>query len=108
MQEYRVDGLRFDMTCYIRNVYASDGVSFDDATNLGGWGWNLLRWINDEVDVSQPWKIMVAEDMRQNEAVTRPTSQGGAGFDSQWDDQFHHTLRQAMITPRDEDRDVWQ
>lgn len=107
LHEYRVDGLRFDMTCWIRNVYASDGFPPDDPTNLGGWGWNLLRWINDEVDASQPWKITIAEDMRQNEAVTRSTSRGGAGFDGQWDDQFHHTLRRAMTTPRDEDRDVW-
>ena len=107
LHEYRIDGLRFDMTCWIRNVYASDGFPLDDPTNLGGWGWNLLRWINDEVDASQPWKITIAEDMRQNEAVTRSTSRGGAGFDGQWDDQFHHTLRRAMTTPRDEDRDVW-
>jgi 1,4-alpha-glucan branching enzyme len=107
LEEYRFDGLRFDMTCWIRNVYARDDVPLDDPTNLGGWGWNLLRWINDEVNWRQPWKIMIAEDMRQNEAVTRATTDGGAGFDSQWDDQFHHILRRAMVTPRDEDRDIW-
>jgi 1,4-alpha-glucan branching enzyme len=108
LEEYHVDGLRFDMTCWIRNVYAWDGAPLDDPTNLGGWGWNLLRWINDEVDRFQPWKIMIAEDMRQNEAITRATSKGGAGFDSQWDDQFHHTLRKAMVTPRDEDRNMYR
>jgi 1,4-alpha-glucan branching enzyme len=107
LQEYRVDGLRFDMTCYIRNVDARDDVPLDDATNLGGWGWNLLKWTNDEVDRHQPWKITIAEDMRQNSAVTRATANGGAGFDSQWDDQFHHTLRRAMVVPSDEDRDMW-
>jgi 1,4-alpha-glucan branching enzyme len=107
LEEYRIDGLRFDMTCWIRNVYAQDGVPPDDPTNLGGWGWNLLRWVNDEVNRLQPWKIMVAEDMRQNHAVTHATADGGAGFDSQWDDQFHHTLRQAMVASQDEQRDVW-
>ncbi|MBW3596006.1 MAG: alpha amylase C-terminal domain-containing protein [Planctomycetes bacterium] len=107
LEEYRIDGLRFDMTVYIRNVYGADGVPPEDPTNLGGWGWSLLRWINDEVDARQPWKVMIAEDMRQNAAVTAPTSQGGAGFDGQWDDQFHHTLRRAIVVPGDEERDVW-
>src|SRR4029453_7798943 len=48
----------------------------------------------------------IAEDMRQNAAITRPTPNGGAGFDSQWDNEFHHTLRRAMVTPRDEDRNM--
>jgi 1,4-alpha-glucan branching enzyme len=107
LEEYRFDGLRFDMTCFIRNVYGRDGVPPEDPTNLGGWGWNLLKWINDEINGRQPWKISIAEDMRQNEAVTRATAHGGLGFDSQWDDQFHHTLRRAMVSPRDEDRDMW-
>ena len=106
LEEYRIDGLRFDATSYIRNVYGRVDVPLDDPTNLGGWGWNLLRWINDEVDRRQPWKITIAEDMRQDAAVTRATPAGGAGFDSQWDDQFHHTLRRAMVEPRDEDRDM--
>ncbi|MEK6262540.1 MAG: alpha-amylase family glycosyl hydrolase [Planctomycetota bacterium] len=107
LQEYRIDGLRFDMTCGIRNVYARDDLPPDDPSNLGGWGWNLLRWVNDEVNRLQPWKIMIAEDMRQNSAITRPTGHGGAGFDGQWDDQFHHTLRGAMVARWDQERDVW-
>lgn len=107
LEEYRVDGLRFDSTCSIRNVRSWDGVPLDDPTNLGGWGWNLLKWVNDEVNRLQPWKITIAEDMKQNAAITRATGQGGAGFASQWDADFHHTLRQALIATRDEDRDVW-
>jgi 1,4-alpha-glucan branching enzyme len=106
LDEYRVDGLRFDMSCYIRNVDARDDVPLDDPTNLGGWGWNLLRWISDEIDARQPRKITLAEDMRRNHAVTRPTSEGGAGIDSQWDDLFVHTIRAALKMPRDEDRDL--
>ncbi|QDV34718.1 alpha-amylase family glycosyl hydrolase [Tautonia plasticadhaerens] len=106
LEEYRVDGLRFDMSCYIRNVDARDDVPPDDPTNLDGWGWNLLRWISDEIDAHEPWKITLAEDMRRNHAVTRPTSEGGAGIDSQWDDLFVHTVRAALATPRDEDRDL--
>jgi 1,4-alpha-glucan branching enzyme len=107
LQEYRLDGLRFDMTCGIRNVDARDDVPDNDPTNLDGWGWNLLKWVNDEIDRLQPWKISIAEDMRQNHAITRPTSQGGAGFDGQWDDQFHHVLVRALAESSDENRDVW-
>ncbi len=106
LEEYRVDGLRFDMTCWIRNVYARDDAPLDAPTNLGGWGWNVLRWINDEINAIQPWKITIAEDMRQNPAVTRSTSRGGAGFDSQWDDHFHHRVRDVLIATRDEERDM--
>ena len=106
LEEYHIDGLRFDRTAGIRNVDGNDSVPPDDPTNLGGWGWNLLKWVNDEVNYRQPWKPMIAEDMRQNAMVTQPTSIGGLGFDSQWDESFHHTLRKAMVAPRDEDRDA--
>src|SRR5262249_7522672 len=85
LQEFRMDGLRFDMTVFIRNVRGSDSDPPDDPNNLGGWGWNLLKWINDEVDANQSWKVTIAEDMQNNPAITLPTSQGGAGFDAQWD-----------------------
>ena len=106
LEEYRIDGLRFDMTCFIRNVYGNDHDAFDNPNNLDGWGWNLLRWVNDEILYRQPWKITIAEDMRQNPAITRSTSQGGAGFGSQWDDLFHHRVRDVLVAPRDEDRDM--
>ena len=105
LESYRMDGLRFDATNYIRNV---DGAvrPIDDPTNLTGWGFNLLRWINDEVDARQPWKLMIAEDMQGDVALTRPTAAGGAGFDSQWDAEFHHTLKRVLSARRDEERDM--
>ncbi len=105
LEEYRIDGLRWDMVCGIRNVHAQERAP-EDPSNLDGWGWNLLKWVNDEVNFRQPWKPMIAEDMRQNAAITRPTPQGGAGFDAQWDDQFHHVLRRAIVTPSDQDRNM--
>ena len=107
LKEYRIDGLRWDMVCGIRNVYSRDDVPFDDPSNLEGWGWNLLRWVNDEVNQHQPWKIMIAEDLRLNASITRATGHGGAGFDSQWDNEFHHALRRALVAKWDDERDVW-
>ena len=106
LEEYRGDGLRFDSTIYIRNVYGHNDDSLDDPNNLAGWGWSLLRWINDEVEARQPWKLTIAEDMQSNPAITQATGAGGAGFDSQWDAEFHHHVHQALVTMNDEDRDM--
>src|SRR5690606_30197403 len=106
LEEYRIDGLRFDATSYIRNVNGRDGDPIDHPSNLDGWGWNLLRWINDEVDRLQPWKIVIAEDLQRNSWLTKPTSVGGAGFDSQWDAEFVHPVRRVLTTARDDDRDM--
>src|SRR5262249_49827877 len=95
-----------DMTVFIRNVDGRNDLPPEDPTNLDGWGWNLLRWINDEVDATQPWKLTVAEDMQNNPWITKTTAQGGAGFDSQWDAGFHHPLRAALVQTEDRDRDM--
>jgi 1,4-alpha-glucan branching enzyme len=106
LEEYRLDGLRFDMTVFIRNVYGHDGDAPSDPTNLEGWGWNMLKWINDEINGRQPWKITICEDMQGNAWITRDTPSGGAGFDSQWDARFHHTMRNVLTQISDNDRDM--
>jgi len=77
LNEYNMDGIRLDGTAYIRE------------RDFGGphipEGWSLMQWINDEVDAVHSNKICIAEDMRDNEWITKKTSEGGAGFDSQWD-----------------------
>lgn len=101
LEDYRCDGLRFDATAYIRNALGGDNPDDDIAE-----GWNLLRWINDEIAARQPWKITIAEDLRSNAIVTASTSAGGLGFDAQWDAIFVHPVRAAIITQEDEQRDV--
>jgi 1,4-alpha-glucan branching enzyme len=103
--EFRVDGLRFDAVNYIRTVDGREE-SLDSPANLGGWGWNLLRWVTDEVRRTQPWKITIAEDMQRNAWITKPTLEGGAGFGSQWDAGFVHPIRHALTQVRDENRNV--
>ena len=49
---------------------------------------------------------MIAEDLRENEWITKPAEQGGAGFDSQWSATFTHTIRHAIVTQQDKDRDM--
>jgi 1,4-alpha-glucan branching enzyme len=101
LEDYHVDGLRFDATAYIRNAKGNENPGDDLAE-----GWDVLRWINDEIAKRQPWKITIAEDLRENEAITAATSDGGAGFDAQWDAGFVHPVREAIITQDDEHRNV--
>jgi 1,4-alpha-glucan branching enzyme len=66
-----------------------------------------MRWINDEIDGRQPWKLSIAEDMQDNEWGTRRTGAGGAGFDTQWDAGFLHPVRHALTRTWDQDRDLY-
>ncbi|MCB2153825.1 alpha amylase C-terminal domain-containing protein [bacterium] len=85
-----------------------DGLRWDSTTNIDvGDGWNLMQWCNDKIDQSQSWKISIAEDLQNNEWVTKATGAGGAGFDSQWDAGFVHPIRAAIITTNDSDRDMY-
>jgi 1,4-alpha-glucan branching enzyme len=101
LEDYRADGLRFDATASIRSV---DG-SGDGGQELPD-GLLLLQTINDEVESRQPWKIRIAEDMRNDPRITSPTGSGGAGFNSQWDPDFVRTVRRVLCEVRDEDRDM--
>src|ERR1700693_3877942 len=62
LEEFRCDGLRFDATVHVRSV---DGNARDPKTALPD-GWALLAWINDEIRERQPWKVTIAEDMRDD------------------------------------------
>lgn len=101
LEDYRIDGLRWDATGYIANVWGGSDPGADLAD-----GWNLMAWINDEIRASQPWKVTIAEDLRSAPAVTAPTVDGGAGFDAQWDAQFVHPVRHALIERDDAGRDM--
>jgi 1,4-alpha-glucan branching enzyme len=96
LNKYRADGLRFDSVVSIRN--SSQGELPQ--------GWSLMQWINDEIRASQPWKITIAEDLQNNEWITKETGAGGAGFGSQWDAGFVHPVRRAIIGGNDADRDL--
>jgi 1,4-alpha-glucan branching enzyme len=95
--DYLVDGFRWDSTLNMRRTNGGDLAE----------GWTLLQWVNDELDRLQPWKINIAEDMQENDWITRPTGSGGAGFDSQWAASFVHPIRTALETPDDNARNMW-
>ncbi len=100
LNEYHLDGLRWDSTVNIRTQNNGGGGDIAE-------GWSLMQWINDEIDAAASWKIQIAEDLQNNEWMTRTTGSGGAGFDSQWDAAFVHPIRDAVIEGNDNNRNMF-
>ena len=101
LKEYHVDGLRFDMTLYIHNVRASDDPDGDLPD-----GWSLVQWINRDLRQQYPGRITIAEDLQNDDRITKPVDQAGGGFTAQWAARFVHPVRAAVITPSDEQRSL--
>jgi 1,4-alpha-glucan branching enzyme len=101
LQDYHVDGLRWDMTLYIRSV-RGDG---DPGAVLPD-GWSLAQWINSEVHERFPGRMMIAEDLQDAAELTLPAEYNGAGFSSQWAAHFVHPIRAAVIGPEDSERSM--
>lgn len=98
LRDFHIDGLRLDMTPYMRRVNGTEGDEIPQ-------GWEMMRAIADVVRTDFPGRIVIAEDLHNVAAVTS-TGPGGAGMHAQWDSQFVHPVRQALITPADEDRSI--
>jgi len=99
LQDYRVDGLRWDSTVNIRTQNNGGGGDIGD-------GWTLMQYINNEINATQGWKISIAEDLQNNDFITKTTGAGGAGFDSQWDAAFVHPIRDNLIVGSDSSRNM--
>jgi 1,4-alpha-glucan branching enzyme len=99
LEEYHIDGLRFDGTVYIRTPHGPGSVDLPD-------GWSLLQAINTLVAQRYPGRITIAEDLQNNAWLTHDVGAGGAGFGAQWDANFVHSIRQAVITSQDEQRSL--
>ncbi len=102
LHEYRADGLRFDSALNIHRIIDHDGNDRGDNPS----GWALLQWINNEKNRELPWNIVIAEDLRNNDWITKPNAAGGAGFDAQWDAIFRDAVRNVVAAPTDDARDM--
>lgn len=102
LEDYRIDGLRFDATAFIRNSKGDTGTADDDIEE----GWSFMQWINEEIANRFPYKISIAEDLCLNPWLTKTTGEGGAGFGSQWDNSFANDIRNTIVAQNDEDRDM--
>jgi 1,4-alpha-glucan branching enzyme len=85
MKHYRIDGFRFDATAYI-----------------GDWG--FLQDVTTQLrsfassDGYGPNVILIAEHLPNDAWVTRKVSAGGAGFDSQWNANISHELKNLFTS----------
>jgi 1,4-alpha-glucan branching enzyme len=102
LDEFRIDGLRWDATAYVSSISGAG----PGAPDWIAEGWDLMARINAEAAQLFPGRLMIAEDLRSDPAVTRAPAEGGAGFGAQWDPGFVHPVRGALIAPSDEARDL--
>jgi 1,4-alpha-glucan branching enzyme len=104
LEEFRVDGLRFDSTLFIRNTVGDNNNIETDIPS----GWTLMQWLNEEVKRHFPGRITIAEDLKENAWITKPVAEGGAGFDTQWDASFVYSVRLTLVEIEDERRSMDQ
>jgi 1,4-alpha-glucan branching enzyme len=102
LDEFRIDGLRWDATAYISSI-GGGGMAGSDRIEDG---WRLMADINAEIAKRYPGRLTIAEDLRSDLAVTTPAVDGGAGFGSQWDGAFVQVVRSALVASDDAERDV--
>ncbi len=99
LEEYHVDGLRYDSTLYIRCIDGNEANELPD-------GWSLMQQINGDLRERFPRCITIAEDLRNNPWITKPIEAGGAGFHAQWDANFVHPVRAIVTLAQDEHRSM--
>jgi 1,4-alpha-glucan branching enzyme len=102
LEEFRVDGLRWDATAWISSIYGGGSGAPDRIED----GWRFMADVNAEVAERFPGRLTIAEDLRSDLTITRPRADGGAGFGAQWDGAFVHFVRTALVASEDEDRDI--
>ncbi|MGB4767975.1 MAG: alpha-amylase family glycosyl hydrolase [Candidatus Saccharimonas sp.] len=96
LTEYRLDGLRVDSTIYMRNTSGLDNDPDHDLPDA----WPLLQDIVTVAHKINPHALVIAEDCASNAYITKRRSDGGSGFNAQWELGFPHVLRDALsLTP---------
>jgi len=85
VQDFHVDGLRFDAIHGIVDPTASP----------------FLAELTDALDGLDRDLLLVAESADNNPKVISPRDSGGLGFGAQWNDDFHHSLHALLTGERD-------
>ncbi|MDO5727372.1 MAG: alpha-amylase family glycosyl hydrolase [Bowdeniella nasicola] len=93
LRDYRADGLRLDMTPYMRTIDGFNGPIAD--------GWRTMARVGTMVREEFPGRITIAEDLHNDAAVTDPDA---GAMHAQWDNQFVHPIRATLIADSDEQR----
>jgi 1,4-alpha-glucan branching enzyme len=102
LEQRYADGLRWDSVGSIRNVYDNNNDPPHDLRE----GWSLCQWINGLIQQRDGWKISIAEDLKDNDWITKTDGAGGAGFNAQWGINFFWKLHNAMVASGDSGRSM--
>ncbi|HEX2754525.1 MAG TPA: alpha-amylase family glycosyl hydrolase [Candidatus Limnocylindrales bacterium] len=102
LDEFHVDGLRWDATAWISSIYGGGSSAPDRIED----GWRFMADVNAEIAARYPGRLTIAEDLRSDLAIIRPSAEGGAGFGAQWDGAFVYFVRTALVASNDAHRDI--
>lgn len=92
VRQFLIDNARFFI-----DEYHVDGFRYDEVTvidRFGGWG--FAQNLTDTLRYRKPNLFQIAEYWADQSAVLRPTSSGGAGFDSVVDSGLRVSIRAAL------------
>jgi len=92
MQKYRVDGFRFDFTRVIR--FGDRWIDFVRQPGSGG-GWEFMQGLRRAVHEVDGRCLLMAENLPNDWDLTRD----GGPMDSQWCDDFHDRMVDAVSGP---------
>ncbi len=87
LDEYRIDGLRFDATHSMFDQSREHIVSEMERTLRARFAGRTL--------------LLIAENEPQESRIVRPREEGGWGFDGIWNDDFHHSAIVALTGRND-------
>jgi 1,4-alpha-glucan branching enzyme len=101
---YHLDGLRVDAVASMLYLDYSRGAGEWIPNRYGGRenleAIDFMRRVNDLVHHYNPGVLMIAEESTSFAGVTRPTSEGGLGFDYKWNmGWMHDTLEYFSMEP---------
>jgi 1,4-alpha-glucan branching enzyme len=85
----------------MRNVQGSD----DPSKNIPE-AWSLLQAMTTVGREANPHALLIAEDLQYNDYITKPVSEGGAGFMSQWEPEYPQELRNLLRPIDDANRNL--
>jgi 1,4-alpha-glucan branching enzyme len=98
LDELHVDGIRYDAISQMVHRNHKDVPS----------GISFLQELNDTIRAYYPGVMTIAEETEGFPNVTKPTKEGGLGFDLKWDIGWSHDSRNFLRTPYSERPNHWQ
>jgi 1,4-alpha-glucan branching enzyme len=94
VRQFLTDNARFFL-----HEYHADGFRYDEVSvivNHSGQGWGFCQDLTRMVRSDKPAAVQIAEHWPVNPGIVSSADDGGAGFDSTWDDGVRDSVRKAI------------